>query len=300
MRLLQPNLTHIEKENIKLYAEWLLQIGNGNIGDPDDSDPLNASWIKIPDEFCINDDENGLSNIISFIYNDDLLRQPNAIQLQQQAIVCPRNETADIINEVIILKIEREERTYTSFNFAIPYNNDGGQAELLYPAEYLNSQNFPSLPPHVLTLKVGVPIILLPNLNIAGGLCNGIRMITTQLLARHIEAEIITGTKIGQKVYLPRINLFHKDNVLPYIFKRFQHTVKISYAMTISKNQGQSLNKIGIYLPKPVFSHGQLYVALSRATTPHGLKILIKKDEKGNPNVTKNIVYKDFLKSILA
>ncbi|XP_071738963.1 uncharacterized protein [Rutidosis leptorrhynchoides] len=118
----------MEKQNIKSFAEWLLQIGDGNIGDPDDSDPQNVSWVKIPYKYYINNDENGLSNLISFIYNDDLLRQPNALQLQQQAIVCPKNETADLINEAIIQKIERAERTYTSFDSAIPYNNDRGQA----------------------------------------------------------------------------------------------------------------------------------------------------------------------------
>ena len=68
--------------------------------------------------------------------------------------------------------------------------------------------------------------------------------------------------------------------------------------MTINKSQGQSLNKIGVYLPQPVFSHGQLYVALSRATSPEGLKILMKSDDRQPTDMTKNIVYKDFLTHI--
>ena len=68
--------------------------------------------------------------------------------------------------------------------------------------------------------------------------------------------------------------------------------------MTINKSQGQSLSKIGVYLPQPVFGHGQLYVALSRATSPYGLKILLKSDGDQPSDTTKNVVYTDFLAQI--
>ncbi|OAQ22843.1 hypothetical protein K457DRAFT_84196 [Linnemannia elongata AG-77] len=66
--------------------------------------------------------------------------------------------------------------------------------------------------------------------------------------------------------------------------------------MTINKAQGQTLQQVGLYLPKPVFGHGQLYVALSRCTTPDNLKILIENGEiRGREGVyTRNVVYKRF------
>ena len=74
--------------------------------------------------------------------------------------------------------------------------------------------------------------------------------------------------------------------------------------MTINKAQGQTLPNAGVYLPEPVFSHGQLYVALSRATAWSNIRILAippsdkkdkKKTTKTNGAYTKNIVYKEVL-----
>jgi ATP-dependent exoDNAse (exonuclease V) alpha subunit len=105
--------------------------------------------------------------------------------------------------------------------------------------------------------------------------------------------------------------------MFPFRFKRKQFPVRLSFAMTINKSQGQTIPNVGIYLPEPVFSHGQLYVALSRATATANIKVLTgtcdeesenkkeKKDKKDenkkekkistNETYTKNIVYTEVL-----
>jgi len=155
------------------------------------------------------------------------------------------------------------------------------------------------MPHHALRLKVGAPVMLLRNLDPKGGLCNGTRLQITQLAKQVVQAKVITGDRIGDIVLIPLINLTPSDTKLPFKMRRRQFPLSVAFAMTINKSQGQSLEQVGLYLPKPVFSHGQLYVALSRVTSKKGLKILILDKDGNMQKQTTNVVFKEVFQNIV-
>nr|XP_040238331.2 ATP-dependent DNA helicase PIF1-like [Anopheles coluzzii] len=138
-----------------------------------------------------------------------------------------------------------------------------------------------------------VPVILLRNLNLDMGLCNGTRLQIVHTKANYIHAKILTGKRRGDDVLLPRIYCDSNDKGHAFQFRRKQFPIQVCFSMTINKAQGQSLHHLGLYLPKPVFAHGQLYVALSRVTSRSKIAILIPNPEREDDEgvATKNIVY---------
>ncbi|KAL4585972.1 hypothetical protein LXL04_010600 [Taraxacum kok-saghyz] len=113
-----------------------------------------------------------------------------------------------------------------------------------------------------------------------------------------IDAEIAVGQHAGKRVFLPRIPLSPSDDdMFPFKLRRKQFPVRLCFAMTINKAQGQTIPNVGVYLPEPVFSHDQLYVALSRGISRGNTKVLVKSVEKSNVDevYTSNVVYKEVL-----
>lgn len=208
----------------------------------------------------------------------------------QRVILAARNIDVEAVNNVVLQKVSNNSKVYASADHAF---NDAGVANDAIPNEYLNMIVVPGMPLHETTLKLNCPIILLRNLNQQEGLCNGTRMVITAMAERVVEAQILNGAHAGRKAFIPRISLdTSMSSGLGFILRRRQLPIRLAFGMSINKAQGQSLDRVGIYLNNPVFAHGQLYVALSRCTDCRNLRVLLHSNIDTR---TPNIVYREVI-----
>ena len=255
------------------FSSLLLQISNGNL--PDEN-----GKVKIPKELCkvVKD----LTTLAEKIYPDLAnFYLKDSSWLKERAIFTPKNDTAANINNTLLEKLPTEIVKYQSVDSVVEEED-----AVHYPVEFLHTLNPPGIPPHNLYLKVGAPIMLLRNL-IPPKLCNGTRLQVKSLHKNVIEATIFTGCGKGKTVFIPRIPVIPSD--YHFQFKRLQFPLKLCFAMTVNKAQGQSLKMAGVDLREDCFSHGQLYVACSRVSSSASLTILQPEGQ------TKNVVYKEVL-----
>ena len=200
-----------------------------------------------------------------------------------------------MVNNKMLDLLQGEEKTYSSSDSVGVIDMDSDFNEALYTPDFLNSIRIAGLPQHSLRLKIGAPVMCMRNIDQNAGLCNGTRLQVRRMGVNVIEAKIISGGNVGNICAIPRMVLSPSDNKMPFKFNRRQFPLALCFAMTINKSQGQTLTNVGLFLKRPVFSHGQLYVAVSRVKNKKGLKILCC-DEDGNyTKSTKNVVYKEAL-----
>ncbi|KAK1401670.1 ATP-dependent DNA helicase [Heracleum sosnowskyi] len=280
------------------FRDWVLSVGDGTEQTFDLRHDGDDSWIHIPKELQVSYDGDLVCAIVNEIYAGLDAKHGDIAYLRDRAILTPLNEYVEVINQEVLGRLPGKSKSYTSCDTICKGSTTSDAAETLYPTEYLNSLRFSGMPNHKIQLKIGAPIMLLRNLNPKKGLCNGTRLIVTRCYPFLIEAVIITGNKIGDIAYIPRITMTPADKTYPFVLKRKQFPVALSYAMTINKSQGQTMKNVGLYLPNSVFSHGQLYVAISRVTTPCGLKIVCVNEDQATDGYTKNVVYREIFTGI--
>ena len=264
------------------FSEFLLELGSGQL--PVKQTEPYDNCIEVPEQCVVHND----GDIVQSIFTDF------ESGISDRVILTPTNEEALTVNEQIVGLLPGDIRSYYSIDSVV---SDDQEEANLYPLEFINSLTPTGMPPHTLNLKVNSIVMLLRNLSIEDGLCNGTRLIVKHLHDNVIACDILTGVNTGDRVLIPRVSLCPEDTNLPFRLKRTQFPLRLSYAITINKSQGQAFEKIGIFLRRPCFSHGQLYVAFSRARAFRHVKVKIKNSYRHvrRKCYTRNVVYPQIL-----
>ena len=270
------------------WADTLITIGEGRTG----------AFARLDERICLPLETSVLTLIAKVygdLHSDAATKEPE--YLGKRAIITPLNDWVDNINDVIVQKLPGHSRVYKSCDVLT-----GEPGPYAAPTELLNSLKPKGVPPHDLCLKPGTVVICTRNLDETGGLMNGTRILIHALRNNALEGQIITeGSFHLKRVVLPRIKFKIKDpKQYHFEFTRLQFPIKIAFAMTVHKSEGQTLQRVGLYLPDPVFSHGMLYTAMSRTTTREGITVLLGANQKPpqaeDGYYTSNVVYRNVLR----
>jgi len=148
----------------------VLNVGHGTLPAITGEEGVDPDWIKIPSHMRLLAEDCSLRGLIRTIYPDHRCHSGDAMYLMQRSILAPKNTNVDEVNNAILESLSEESHTYLSTNSLAPTEGGASAAagvsmDSLYPVEFLNTLRFSDIANHELQLKVGVPILLLRNLN---------------------------------------------------------------------------------------------------------------------------------------
>ena len=276
-------------EHLRSHGEWLLKLGNGTLP------TIFNDLIEVPQHMVCK----GPEELEDKVYDDFERNMTNREYLAARSIMSSTNDTIHERNFKFMEKLPGDMQISYSRDCCVEDNDT-----TLYDVEFLNRVNVSGLPPHRLPLKEGACIILIKNLDIKNGHCNGTRYIILELTPNVILAQKLSGGT-DSIILIPRIPMISKDSSFPIPFKRVQFPVLLAYYLTINRAQGQTLQRGGLYLPRSVFCHGHLYVGFGRCGDPDSFFVYADQGEFDNikehldqrKTYTRNIIYAELLSS---
>ena len=233
---------------------------------------------------------NLLFNLIDVIYLIAIIENVvcNWIHFTDWTILTSLNDIVSKLNNRILNKFSKEDRMYESIN-THDVNDKNGLTQI--PSEFLKHVDFLNLSSLKLRFKVKMFVICLWNMFSIQKLCNEFREIVIKMQKHNVMIRLLNEDFVEKIRILFQTKLNINENEFFYILTRKQFSIKIYFTMTINKAQNQSFNKIGIDLRHLMFTHGQFYVAVLRATNAKDLHFLLSKKQI----MTNNITYSEIL-----
>jgi ATP-dependent DNA helicase PIF1 len=267
------------------YSDYLLSVGNGTLAETTFGTGREAETL-VPLTGLQYDTD--LRDLIDHIYPEEILRDPDAAA--QRAILATLNVNVRAINDVILDSLPTRQHELLSYDEVDKDTDDGFYVD----QDTLHEARGKGVPDHVLKLKIGAVCLITRNLNMDQGLVNGTKVIVEAISPRLVRVRKAGGT---ETYAIPRITFkFPIIAGSPMIMTRRQFPLQLAYAMSFHKSQGQTIDMVGIDLRTDCFTHGQLYVGLSRVRSPNDIRVLVQEDRvHDGVAYTKNIVYEDLL-----
>ncbi|KAF7685569.1 ATP-dependent DNA helicase PIF1, partial [Cucumispora dikerogammari] len=211
------------------------------------------------------------TNLVVDIYSG--LNELSENELLMRQLLCSTNRKVDEYNMKILNLLEGDEYSLTGINKL--GGNPRGYITNNYTPEILARLDIDSLPPTNIEVKLNCPLVILRNFDIWCGVVNGTKAILKRVFNNSLELLIMSGKSKGEYFILPRVYFNTEVDQLPFELIRQQYPIRVAFASTIHKSQGQTYDFVGVSLENPVFCHGQLYVALSRCTSGRNMKVTV-------------------------
>ena len=291
----------MRQKDDKEWATYLGTIGDGSRNDRDSSISLPINLYR--------------KNCGNYVVPDDLITHVFPLigegVVGNGMILAPTNKAQKAMNNICLKRLcGKQKEVLHEFQLTgkDTCTEESVEGESAIDSDVMNAYQQTGIPDHCITVKVGAPLMLLKNLNPPKGLCNGTRFIVTGVTQLNIQGIIVGDPqRVGMAVNIPRVKNTPDEKKAGFSMQRVQFPVALSFASTINKSQGQTLDRVGLDLTESqCFAHGQLYVALSRCPKAKHVKVAVPLKTRTTANRrivvepyrVSNPVYKDMLKSV--